>query len=265
MPSALGGFGFSGSPGPFGDGSDGALTVNAGTTTLTKDTYATSVHIVSGGVLKPAGFKLLASQSIVVDSGGSINIDGNAGVIGSGSAAGGAALAAEVLGASGAGTNGVTGSPSSPAAVLNSLGGGGTAPGTTLGGARDMFAALSGHIIGAATLTQINGGKGGSGGAGNGAAKKGGGGGGGAGVMVIVAPTISNSGTISANGGAAGNGDATGNTNGGDGGGGGVVWCVANSYSGNAITATGGVKGLKGGTGADGANGPDGTVISIVG
>lgn len=67
-----------------GDGSDGPLSINAGTTTLTKDTYYTTVAISGTAILQTAGYRLFASVSITVDASSGACIKNNGGAGGAG-------------------------------------------------------------------------------------------------------------------------------------------------------------------------------------
>ncbi len=93
------------------------------------------------------------------------------------------------------------------------------------------------------------------------------------GVLFIVASTIVNNGTISADGGNGGNGgnptnpSNSGFSGGGGGGGGGAVILTYETLTNNGtINASGGIGGVKGtgqGSGGDGVNGTDGTVYKL--
>jgi hypothetical protein len=90
----------------FGDGSDGDVTIAAGTTTLTADKFYDT--LVVEGTLNPAGFRIFARTKIWVKNGGAITRSGGdggaggaggAGVNAGGSTAGGTAGTAGTAGA----------------------------------------------------------------------------------------------------------------------------------------------------------------------
>ncbi len=51
-----------------GDGSDGALSISSGTTTLTRDMYYTTVSVTGTAILNTANFRVFARTSITVDA-----------------------------------------------------------------------------------------------------------------------------------------------------------------------------------------------------
>lgn len=274
--------------GIFGQGTDGAQVIGAGTTTLTDDMHATTIVVQNGGILAENGFRIFATTSITVDVGGIISCDG---LPGSNAAAGvgGAAGASRAAGttaatrAGGAGGNTANNGANATAATT-SLGGPGNAGGTSAtqsggtGGTATAPTAAQGrintgggrlgHILQAIMAraldgTLFDGGGGGGGGAG-GAGGGGGGGGAGGGVLFLAAPTITNNGTIRARGGAGADGAVNGG--GGSGGGGGAIIRLhrhplagAGSWS-----IAGGVGGAGPGTGNDGNPGDDGDIYDYV-
>lgn len=242
----------------FGDGSDGDVTIAAGTTTLTRDMYYN--NLIVNGTLVPAGFRVFAKTSIVVNGGGVIsqtgaaaadaisNVGGtgaaaatyNVGSLwkmgtggsngGAGNAAGGAnGTASAALGGSAPAVGGAGGNGGTPGG--NGAGGGGGT--TAANGAWTPIVKMPRLIstvygiwtttVAINLFTEGQGGGGGAGGSGNGAATGGGGGGGGAagGGMLIFAAAITNSGSIEAKGGKGGNGFTPINANSGGGAGGG--------------------------------------------
>ena len=124
----------------YGDGSDGSTTIS-GTTTLTRDMFYTTLTVANGGLLKPNGFRVFASTSIEVQSGGTISTNGGAGgtgvagsnTTGSGQrgtggsgGAGGTAIPNGTLKTPGngqAGTNGGNGDANTSANQLNGVAG----------------------------------------------------------------------------------------------------------------------------------------------
>lgn len=226
--------------GVFGNGTQGAIVIAAGTTTLTADMHATTLVVQAGGVLQTNGFRVFATESITVDVGGIISCDGNAGGAAAGGGAAGAARAAGTLGAISVGVaGGAGGLDGAPGATLaNALGGdggdGGDATGTETGGAGGsatsptaangrystasvegrvghLLQALQGRALdGTAFVGGAPGGSGASGGGGSGSP---------GGVMLLASPEIENNGTIRCLGGAGGAGTGAGSGGGGGGGG----------------------------------------------
>lgn len=274
--------------GVYGYGVDGDVTVT-GTYTLTKETYFNNLTLTGTGTVKPAGYKMYVKGTLTINSGCSINDDGNAG---SGSTVGASLALRGYLGAytaaGGAGsagnTNGTAGSNNTtyycPYNDLGSqsLGGAGGAAGTKTGGAAGTLLATStgigiegtfyfGRWVLANSEPFSGGGSGGGGASGN-AGAAGGGGGSGGGIVWIAANNIVNNGTISANGGNGGNATgtagATGSAGGGGGGGGSVV-IITNTFTSQlgTIQANGGIGGSPIGTGASGSNGTSGSIYIL--
>lgn len=138
-----------------GTGSDGAVTLGAGTTTLTRDMYYTTLIVPNGATLKTNGYRVYATASVTIDAGGIVDFSGNNGTAGGNATAaavgaagaGGAALNSGTVfgsyigGAGGAGANsgigvaGVAGTSSSDVyGVAGTAGGAGGAAGVTAGG-----------------------------------------------------------------------------------------------------------------------------------
>lgn len=258
----------------WGDGSDGDVTISAGTTTLARDMFYNSLVVLNGGILKPAGFRIFVKTATQVDAGGSINDNGNdAGVppaIGGALSAigwlqnssGGGGLGRNSTGVGSAGaavTNSITtngtayarggagASAASPSAVGGA--GGNATAGTSLPGVRllTVFTDFRGYL-GAAFNSTTGGGGGGvdltSGGTGTS------GGGGGAGRSLwLQSNTIILNGTISANGGKGADavGTLTAKAGGGGGGAGGivVVQTTTPAASLSGVTVTGGAAGTS--------------------
>lgn len=277
--------------GTFGDGSDGAATLDGvavvgwaglvGTVyTMTRDAFLTNLTVSVGVTLKPAGFRLFVNG--VLANAGTIERDGNAAALG----VAGALLAAETLGASfaggagsagvgvgAAGTNATQGLPGGTGA-----GGAGGAGGADAGGAagtytaivategslRSLPQAVLGSAIGTGGIPALQGGAGGGGGGADNAGVTGGGGGGGASTLMIAANVLVNSGAIHSTGGAgAAASGAGGNGGGGGGGGGGSILLVTRSTTGaGTITVAGGAGGAA--LGAGGVAGAAGAVGNIV-
>ena len=273
----------------FGDGSDGALNISSGTTTLSRDMYYSSVTISSTARLDPNGFKIFVSGtldltnapanaiSLTVYNGG----DGGAGTGGSAATfptantLGGSSSQA-TAGAAGTATTGT--SPSAPSGGASILGGSNGASGTggasgaqvgtntSTGAVGQSFYRVDHHILRGSSLFfggfAGRGGCSGTGTTGN-IAGSGGGGGAGAGIICIFANTISRGAStatsaIAAKGGAGGNGSsstAATNAGGGGGGSGGGGGCVILYYASlTGATATNCID-VSGGAGGNGGNG----------
>jgi hypothetical protein len=87
-------------PNKYGDGSDGDATIST-TVTLTRDKFYNSLTIATGGILKPAGFRVYSKKPILVQSGGTLTVAGGDG--GAGGAGG------TISGAPGNGAGGTAG------------------------------------------------------------------------------------------------------------------------------------------------------------
>ncbi len=273
--------------GVFGDGSDGVVTLGAGTTTLTRDMYYDDLTVPNGATLAPAGYRVFVAGLLTVGATGVIHVDGGAGSGTTGGAAGGGTAGTTPLSGGAAGgagrTNAGLGTVGTASTV--SLGGSGgagglttsfaapaggvaTAPAAGLGGYRHLAAAQGRATLGAGSVW-TGGGGGGGGSCENGNTGTSGGGGGGAGVLVIFARRVSNAGAIRANGGA-GAAATLGNSteiSGGGGGGGGGIYLVHREAVGatlGTVTASAGAGGAGAGTGNAGASGSAGLVITLV-
>lgn len=279
--SILGSFG----AGYFGTGLDGALTVAAGTTTLTQEGDYTTVVVQSGGILETAGWAVRATTSITVDSGGTIRCNGNSSTTSGGATGGGGSNRTYAQGTTGgnsaveagaAGTNATNQPKNLPNTGATSgvggagglgAGGAGGAAGTKSTTTDPRSATVLPYILEGrypGGTTQFPAGTGGGGGGGNGVANANSGGGGGGGIVGLAAPTITNSGAIEARGGNSAN---AGNNNcgTGGGGGGGYVVLVCRSFSGNTPDVSGGIGGTPQGTGVQGSTGSTGKVFTITG
>lgn len=257
----------------YGDGSDGDVTLNGGTTTLTRDMFYRNLIIPAGQILDTNGRRVFVQNLLQND--GVIRRNG-ANATG---ATGGGALSAQTVGGSGAGTTGTTGAGTAGTPAGAGFGGtggaggngtpnaGGAAPTQTppvanRGSLRALPQAAMGLGIGGGSATVFDGGDGGSAGGGDGT-NAGGGGGSGAGLIVLCARQLVNNGSISAVGGNGGVPGA-GNAGGGGGGGGGAVVLVYNRKSGSGtVSFGGGTGGAKTGTGIAGSNGGTGKLVEI--
>lgn len=284
--------------GLFGDGSNGAVTLDGSTTnafstlsgstyTLTQDVFATNLTINSGVTVITNDCTIFCTGTLT--NNGTI---ANNGVNASGSTAGtdttvnGASYRSLFPGcAGGAGGTGTGSTSPGPNAGIM-MGGSGQAGGTGSNGSgggtnwvqlgsfspnlRSPYRILSPYSSRSimpypgtawpsqATPVALSGAPGGSSGGGDGT-NKGGGGGGGAGIVLIIAYAVTNGGSITATGGGGGT-PTVGNCGGGGGGGGGVVLIYSKSTVSGAgsISVTGGTAGSGIGTGTAGTAGTNG-------
>lgn len=270
----------------YGSGGDGDVVVT-GTYTLTKETHFNSLSITGSGVVKPAGYRIFVKNTLTINSGCSINDDGNSG---NNNTAGASLAARGYLGAyttvggggSGGNTNGSIGgsnvydSTYNDSGILPNGGAGGNCGIRTGGAVGPITAAalrifsdpFSGRNWGPAAATNefFAGGGSGGGGASATVTALGGGGGSGAGIVWLAAKTINNNGRISANGGNGGNASGTAGTSGssgGGGGGGGIVVIFTNTpvSSCGIVMINGGIGGL--GIGPSGTTGSSGISGSL--
>jgi hypothetical protein len=258
----------------YGNGADGPLVIPAGTTTLTRDMFYTTLVVNAGATLETAGFRVFAETSIV--NNGTIQFTpgdapGSAGgVAPSGSlprsrdGAGGANAApgtggntmfpgtAGSGGASGQGNTGAGGSPGGASTVI--------AP--THGGMDVVLFGITWHPLDQNNTTPLSWGGSGAGGGVGVPTGTGGGGGSGGGIMVLASPTITGTGVVLCRGGNGAQGGAAnpGGAGGGGGGGqGGVIALITDSGASPIATAVpGGAGGAAGNNGA-GAVGTPGT------
>jgi len=239
----------------FGSSSDGAVTLGAGTTTLTRDMYYTTLVVPNGATLKPNGYRIFCSVSATVNAGGVIDASGN-----NGNAGGNATSSA--VGAGGAG-----------GAALNS----GTVFGSYAGGAGGAGANSGNGVAGTAgtSSSDVYGVAGSAGAAGGSAGVNTGGAGGAAGTKVDAGARmqdfvslfqVSNgrNGTINqitpntGCGGGGGGGSNALNTYGGGGAGapsgGGIIFISARTITNNGTISANGGNGANGGSGYAAAN-----------
>lgn len=240
----------------FGDGSDGALDVASGTTTITADKQYTDVTVAVGATLViNSGVTVRCTGTFT--NNGTVHCNGAAGGDASAGAAGQGGYEPGRGGTGGAGGAGSLGSPGSPTTIDR--------PG--MGGA-SFNAGRTGGNPGWPGIGR-SAGTGGGGGVGAGTGR-GGGGGQGGGWYRVCAPVIAGSGDFEAKGGRGGNGYSAGGGNDGEagsGGGGGYIETLSVAAPDNNLTfaVTGGAEGT--GTGAyvglaDG--GEDGVAIHVV-
>jgi hypothetical protein len=278
--------------GVYGDGSDGAVVLDgtaagawgslgATTYTLTRDLMATTLVLATGYTLKPAGFRVLATESMTIV--GTVSAAGlPAATSTPGAAVADKSVAGSVIGGTPAPGFGVGVAGGNVASALGGAGGasgagtagagaaGGTvtAVGATYGTIRSLPQAVLGAFIGLGGVSPARGGGSGAAGSGDGAGVLGGAGGAGGGVLVLAskAITVSLGGVVSAAGGAGGAapGAGAGGTGGGGGGGGGFIALVSNTLTETgSVTAAGGAPGALAGTGAAGIIGSAGTILRL--
>lgn len=239
----------------FGSSSDGAVTLGAGTTTLTRDMHYTTLVVPNGATLKPNGYKIFCSVSATVNAGGVIDASGN-----NGNAGGNATSSA--VGAGGAG-----------GAALNS----GTVFGSYAGGAGGAGANSGNGVAGTAgtSSSDVYGVAGSAGAAGGTAGVNTGGAGGAAGTKVDAGSRLQDfvslfqvsngrNGTINqitpntGCGGGGGGGSNAVDTYGGGGAGapsgGGIIFISARTITNNGTISANGGNGANGGSGYAAAN-----------
>lgn len=273
----------------YGTGTDGALTIGSGTTTLVRDMYFTNLTMSGTGILITNGWKIFVNGilDITAAQAGAIRWNGNNGATATSSAAAaaGAALASHSVGGAVIGSAGGAGTTTNGALSGNiagqngngnvgGVGGAGGSGSSGVGGVPGTVSVLTSLpinryetdlLLGATVLFGGLSASGGSGGGGNAVIAGGGGGGSGgaAGVVAIYANTINRGGStaancIQSNGGNGGNGFSTitgtnqGGGGGGGGGGSGWVYICYNSLTGS--TATNAIQ-AAGGNGGNGGNG----------
>lgn len=255
----------------FGDGSDGAGNIT-GTTTLTRDTYYTTLTV--SGTLNTGGWRVFVQGLCSLTGTGVIQNSGANGNAGGGGGAGGTAGWFNPGGAGGNGGN--LGAGTAGGAVAAPAGGGAGGAGETTvsaGGAGGAVTAGQVHwkrspfqaayeayqlsAVAGGTVTRVGGGGGGGGGGYDAGQAAGGGGGGGVVALYAHAITVASTAFIKANG---GNGGAGGGGNGdGGGGGGGLVLLVYRTYTNSGTVQA--AAGAAGGTGA--TAGSAGQVVQV--
>jgi hypothetical protein len=265
--------------GIFGSGSDGALSISSGTTTISRDMYYSSITLSGTAQLDPSGYRVYCSGTVSIGSGTVLGIQATNGTVGG---SGGGSVSAGTVGGSGSfgGSGGSTTGTASNAAT-NSLGGTGgtggtgtsgagsaagaaTPPSTNAGGTQALNAFWGAMRMSTPTNSFFVGGTGGGGGGGDGTS--GAGAGAGAPIVWVCARTITGSGTIRAKGGNGANA-AAGNRGGGGGGGGGVIVVVSNNDTTTTsltFDVSGGSGGSGFGTGTAGTAGSSGNIYRIV-
>lgn len=278
----------------FADGSDGDVTIAAGTTTLTRDMYYHNLIVT--GTLVTDGFRIFVSGTLSgagtiswgTPNNGAVGVTGSAGGAG-GAQSGSGALKnlAGVQGSSSQDTNGAAGLAGNmgQAGVAGGNGGGGTGVGGIAGTFNKSTAnALSVSSLGRFGINQksdltfesfksATGGSGAAGGGGSsGTPGLGGGSGASGGTVVIFVKTWSGSFSITTVGGNGGAGSAASSNRGGGGGGAGgnggntIVIYGTKTWTGT-YTITGGTPGAGGsggsGSGATGIAGASGVSVEL--
>lgn len=287
----------------FGDGSDGALHVTSGTTTLSASKQYSSILVDAGTVLDSRAFKVLCQGTCTIN--GSWTCNGSNASDGSAATGGGvgSAVSSSDVGGTNVGTAGASGTTGAGAQATASTGESNSWSGATggTGGASGLGSGGAGvtsrgagtttqrglqifyfgtPLTGATTLKGGTPGTGGGSGGGDGSGSGGGGGGGGHGGGVLYGCVkdlvVGSAGIVQAKGGNGGNGGNGGGTNcggggTGGGGGGGVVMLVYETITvtaGGAINAvagtTGATVGQKTGTGVAGSLGGDGGTGKVI-
>ncbi len=275
----------------WGDASDGtavldgssvvgfASIIASNTYVLKRDAYLGSLTLNTGVTLRTNSYRVFA-QSAVTNA-GIIRNTGNAGgdaAVGT-PGAGGPSILAASLGNSGAGIIGSN--PTDASDISSSWGGkggngGNSASSGSAGGSvfaaltrplSPTFMAMPYDIVNSSIISVKGGAGGGSGGLGGIGNNSGGGGGGGGGLLLISAPTITNTGSVVSLGGKGGNGvfQATppGGAGGGGGGGGGIFLFYKTLTNTGTIATTGGVGGTGASGGGNGSPGSDGNIFTI--
>jgi hypothetical protein len=232
----------------FGDGSDGAVTISSGTTTLTRDMFYSSLTISGTGQLNTAGFRVFVNGILDLSSAGAGAIVANGGNGGNGSATGTAGTTAV------AGPNGYT---------LTNTAQNAAGAGTTTVGAAAGASGVALPVLGGGTAA---GGTGGTGTSGNT---------GGAGTVAATPagfnsfrrfttdfprPTVNSGFAIhlatvrtSSGGGGGGDGTVAGGGGGASGGGGGCIWISAATIA-RGTNSTAAIIQCKGGNGGNGGS-----------
>jgi len=273
----------------FGNGGDGALSINSGTTTATRDMYYSGITITGTGVLNTACCRIFCSGSLDLSNapaGAIVSTLGTSPSSGSPAGTGGTAGVqattvtlgtSSLAGAGGAGTTGTgsqataggTGSVGGGASGNGSVGGSGTSAGGAIRNASALIQQPPQRFAvdilrGAALLSGGQGAPGGSGGGGDGSTSGAGGGGGGVGGNVIwISAYVINRGGSTAVGciqskgqsGASGGTTSAGNTGGGGGGPGGGGGLVMVSYGSLVGSSASNAIDVTGGNGGQGGNG----------
>lgn len=276
----------------YGDASDGTATLNgssvfgfasiiaSNTYLLQRDAYLDSFTVNSGVTVTSNSYRIFAQTA--VNNAGTLKNNGNPG---GDATVGNAGYGASVIGVGSLGPSGVGSvyGPNLPGGTTKSSwggnGGGGGGGGGTAGAGGvasvaatrpltptfpqfpfDIVAGISSVVTGGA-----GGGHGAVGGIGNNSA---GGGGSGGGLVMIVSPTIINTGSIMAVGGKGGNGVYSGvnppGGSGGGGGGGGAVFLFYRALTNTGtISAAGGVGGTATNGGGNGNAGSDGNIFLV--
>ena len=266
----------------YGDGSDGTVTISVDTT-LTRIHYFENLTVLPGvrlrtmypihvrGVLNLGGTihndgATASNPTFVVNQTYQTGGDPGNGATGNGGYANGGYTPTGPGGAGGTGGNSGTGNVgrAAPISTQGMVTAQGRIPLAWALGAVPNGSINRAPQEGGPVALRIGGGAGGGGGAGDGV-NAGGHGGSGGGLCVVIARTITGSGSVTANGGNGSNG--TGGNSGGGGGGGGGIVCIITDDATISITssAVGGTGGLKTGSGTNGTNGTNGGVMLLLG
>lgn len=273
--------------GLFGEGQNGAITLDGTTNyhtaasgwingptsnvySLSQSIYVQSLTINSGVTLNTNGFRIFCQGTIT--NNGTISASGASasGATGGNNQNNYAPGGSNTYGGNGTTTAGTSANSYGIVLGANGGGGGNGVDSTTHKGGATAYvnsggdnglvyapqAVLSGSVISQSSVRQIGTGGGGGGGGGDGT-NAGGGGGAGGHNLLIIANSVVNNGSVTANGGNGAAGAAGGNCGGGGGGGAGTIFV----YTLTAVTGSGtwqavpGTGGAGSGTGAAGGNG----------
>jgi len=182
-----------GSEPTFGDGSDGAVTI-AADTTLTRDMFYSTLTVNAGFILTTDGYRIFCTGTVTVN--GTIQHNGNAGVVGTVGAAGanGPAGAGGAGGAGGAAATALSNTRSLFGNLTNQAGGTG-GDGAAAGGNGANSAAGAAGTASTASVAAVNGAAGGVGGTAGTGGGGGAGGGAGSGGAAGAGGTAAESGT----------------------------------------------------------------------
>lgn len=154
----------------FGDGSDGVVSINSGTTTLTSDMFYDTLTIASGAVLETAGYRVFVQNTLT--NAGTIRRNGVAGGNGGAGDNGAGSVAVPGGTAGSAGTALADGSlPGAPAGKAGQAGGAGGGTTNTSANGSNGTAGTAGQAATKAIVGNgVAGGAGGAGGSGGGGA-----------------------------------------------------------------------------------------------
>jgi hypothetical protein len=234
----------------FGTGTDGNVTVSAGTTTLARDMFYNNLTISGTGSIKPNGYRIFVAGTLDLSSapadaitvaGGIGSVGGNGGTVGpvnGGSVGTRSYTTAEALGVASGGGSGGTGNLDNGGAGGGSVGNGNSNGGNSGGGGNAGAGSVGTAGAGGGTSNivayLINRPE----------------------IQMLMGTTLYGGGISGAGGGGGGGDNSTHYGSGGGGGGaaGGIIWLSANTINRGGSTATAAID-LSGGTGGSGGVG----------